>query len=91
VPVTDSIRMVETAGSKHLDRSSLRAIQTPQCFSMDVLTKAYLQPFSPFFTDDASVVESSGFPIHLVEGNRENIKITNPEDLLLAAALLDVF
>jgi 2-C-methyl-D-erythritol 4-phosphate cytidylyltransferase len=91
IPVTDSIRMVESAGSKHLDRSSLRAIQTPQCFSMDVLTKAYQQPFNPFFTDDASVVESGGYPIHLVDGNRENIKITNPEDLLLAAALLDFF
>jgi 2-C-methyl-D-erythritol 4-phosphate cytidylyltransferase len=90
VPVTDSIRMVETDGSKHLDRSSLRAIQTPQCFSLQVLKHAYQQPFSPFFTDDASVVESSGYPIHLVEGNRENIKITNPEDLLLATALLDV-
>ncbi len=88
VPVTDSIRMVVGSGSKHIDRAALRAVQTPQCFSMDILQKAYQQTYQSTFTDDASVVEAAGFAVELVEGNRENIKITNPEDILVAESLL---
>jgi 2-C-methyl-D-erythritol 4-phosphate cytidylyltransferase len=88
VPVTDSIRMVDGEASKHMDRSSLRAIQTPQCFQLNLLLQAYNLPYQTSFTDDASVVEASGSAVHLVEGNRENIKITNPEDLLVAESLL---
>ncbi|MDY4615492.1 MAG: 2-C-methyl-D-erythritol 4-phosphate cytidylyltransferase, partial [Bacteroidaceae bacterium] len=51
--------------------------------------QAYEQPFSAHFTDDASVVESLGIPISLVEGNRENIKLTTPADLLLAHGILE--
>lgn len=88
VPVTDSIRMLDAEGSKHVDRAQLRAVQTPQCFAFHVLEKAYQQPYQSTFTDDASVVEAAGWPIHLIEGNRENIKITNPEDILVAESLL---
>jgi 2-C-methyl-D-erythritol 4-phosphate cytidylyltransferase len=55
---------------------------------MSVLSKAYEQPYKSVFTDDASVVEAAGFTVQLVEGNRENIKITNPEDILVAESLL---
>jgi 2-C-methyl-D-erythritol 4-phosphate cytidylyltransferase len=91
VPVTDSIRMVKHNSSEHMDRRILRAVQTPQCFEMSMLKKAYQQQFRSVFTDDASVVEAAGFEIHLVEGNRENIKITNPEDMLVANSLLGRF
>jgi len=89
VPVTDSIRMVDGEASKHLDRSVLRAVQTPQCFKLNLLVQAYNLPYQTSFTDDASVLEAAGIEVHLVEGNRENIKITNPEDLLVAESLLN--
>jgi 2-C-methyl-D-erythritol 4-phosphate cytidylyltransferase len=63
-------------------------IQTPQCFSSDVLKKAFLAEYQTTFTDDATVVEASGENIHLVEGEPSNIKITFPGDLILAEALL---
>jgi 2-C-methyl-D-erythritol 4-phosphate cytidylyltransferase len=88
VPVTDSIRVIDDNGSRHMDRAMLRAVQTPQCFMYSVLLKAYEQDFKASFTDDASVVEEAGFQVHLVEGNRENIKITNPEDIAVAESLL---
>ena len=62
--------------------------ENPQVFSADLLKKAYEQPFSPNFTDDASVVESFGQPVYMVEGNRENIKLTTPFDLKVAESLL---
>ncbi|MDY4997803.1 MAG: 2-C-methyl-D-erythritol 4-phosphate cytidylyltransferase, partial [Bacteroidaceae bacterium] len=61
----------------------------PQVFQLNILRQAYEQPFSAHFTDDASVVESLGIPISLVEGNRENIKLTTPADLLLAHGILE--
>lgn len=85
IPAVDSVRMVDAAGNKALDRSSLRIIQTPQSFLTADLKRAYTTGFEPFFTDDASVVEAMGMPIHLVAGSVENIKITNPQDLHLAA------
>ena len=63
-------------------------VETPQVFDADLLKRAYEQEFTPFFTDDASVVEAMGVPVYLVEGNRENIKITTPFDLKVASALL---
>jgi 2-C-methyl-D-erythritol 4-phosphate cytidylyltransferase len=71
-----------------LDREKLRLVQTPQVFHSSSIKQAYQQPYNESFTDDATVLESSGQPIHLVEGNRENIKITNPSDLLFAQALI---
>jgi 2-C-methyl-D-erythritol 4-phosphate cytidylyltransferase len=66
----------------------LRIVQTPQTFKSDVLRRAYDVEFSPQFTDDASVVEAQGYAITLVEGERSNIKLTTPEDLLFAEWLL---
>jgi 2-C-methyl-D-erythritol 4-phosphate cytidylyltransferase len=84
----DSIRMETDKGSVPVNRMNVRQIQTPQVFDAGLLKKAYKQEFDPSFTDDASVVEKGGEKIHLVEGNRENIKITNPEDLFIAQTLL---
>jgi 2-C-methyl-D-erythritol 4-phosphate cytidylyltransferase len=91
VPViipADSLRMINEQGSVPLDRKSVKIIQTPQVFKSDLIKKAYRQKFSAEFTDDATVLEKTGEKIYLVEGNRENIKITNPVDLIIAAALL---
>lgn len=92
VPVmnaSDSVRMITEQGSLPLNRLFIRFIQTPQVFRTDIIRKAYLQDFQPDFTDDAILLEKTGETIHLVEGNRENIKITNPEDLMVAGALLE--
>jgi 2-C-methyl-D-erythritol 4-phosphate cytidylyltransferase len=63
-------------------------VQTPQVFQSSLIKECYNLPEQPFFTDDASVVEYQGFAIHTVEGNRENIKITTPFDLLIAEMLI---
>ena len=65
-----------------------RLVQTPQTFRASLLRQAYEQPYREAFTDDASVVEALGAAVHLVEGNRENIKLTTPFDLTVARALL---
>lgn len=91
VPVispADSIRMVTGTDSVAVDRRHIKQIQTPQVFRAELIKKAYLQDYSDSFTDDATVLESTGERIMLVDGNRENIKITTPEDLVLAEALL---
>jgi len=89
VLMKDSVRQVDENGkSKNLDRSSLRMIQTPQTFDVDLLKSAYNTPFNPFFTDDASVVEAYGHSITLLDGEYQNIKITTPDDLIIAEALL---
>jgi 2-C-methyl-D-erythritol 4-phosphate cytidylyltransferase len=84
----DSYRIVEGEDSNIIDRSKLRIIQTPQVFKADVLRKAYTQPFSPIFTDDASVAEAAGYKVTLCEGERENIKITTPTDIIIAEAII---
>lgn len=89
VPPVDSFRKVEGNDSKIIDRSALRIVQTPQVFNADVLRKAYEQEFSAAFTDDASVVESFGEKITLCDGERGNIKITTPEDMIIATALIE--
>lgn len=88
MPMIDSLRETDANGSHPVDRSRYFAVQTPQVFHSDVLLKAYGQDFSPLFTDDASVVEAMGQSIRLVTGNRENIKLTTPFDLLIAKGLL---
>ena len=88
VTPADTLRMIKEDGSMILDRLKVRQVQTPQVFDADLIKAAYRNEYSPEFTDDASVVESTGATINLVEGNRENIKITNPEDLLIANAFL---
>ena len=85
VPVVETLRHV-SEGTK--PRSEYRLVQTPQCFDIQLLKQANRQPYSDGFTDDASVVEAFGHDITLVEGNRENIKITTPFDLQVGEALV---
>ena len=85
-------RIKKADGSSAItDRDNYVMVQTPQVFQTDVLINAYEQAYSPSFTDDASVVESLGVEIYLVKGKATNIKLTTPEDLVLAKALLSVF
>ncbi len=89
VEPVDSFRETDSAGNSHpVDRSRLRCVQTPQVFRADVLRNAYAAEFRPAFTDDASVVEAAGHPVCLVPGERGNIKLTAPEDFIVAEALL---
>jgi len=83
----DSIRKLTDDGSVSVARSDYKFVQTPQVFDAELLKKAYEQEYSELFTDDASVVEAFGEKIYLVEGNRENIKITTEIDLLLVEFL----
>ncbi|MBQ5748386.1 MAG: 2-C-methyl-D-erythritol 4-phosphate cytidylyltransferase, partial [Bacteroidales bacterium] len=89
LPLVDSIREVRPDGTSLIaDRSKYRLVQTPQIFHSEVLKQAYQTPFSPEFTDDASVVEKLGIPLTFAEGERFNIKITTKEDLVLSELLL---
>jgi len=83
----DSVRQLTDNGNVALDRTKLKMIQTPQVFKSSILKEAYLQEYTPSFTDDASVVEKYGHSILLTEGNRENIKITTSFDLCIAEAI----
>lgn len=88
----DSMRHLTPDGkSTHVKREEYVLIQTPQVFDSNILLNAYNQPYSPHFTDDASVVESAGHTISLAGGSHLNIKITRKEDLVLAKAILSVF
>lgn len=84
----DSFRMTTDEGSHPIDRRRLRAVQTPQVFRADLLHHAYETTYRSDFTDDASVVEHSGTTVFLCEGERRNLKITTPDDLLCAEVLL---
>lgn len=88
VPIRESMRLVNEGRNAIADRTSFVSIQTPQCFSFEILKQAYRAEYNDLFTDDASVVETTGEKINLVEGEHENIKITFPVDLILAEALL---
>ena len=89
LPVTDTIRYIDQHGSgKNVMRSDYRVVQTPQTFDIGLIKQAFHQPYQENFTDDASVVEALGCQVQMVEGNRENIKITTPFDLIVAEALL---
>ena len=86
--IKDSIRIINNGSSNAVDRQKYVTVQTPQCFNLEVVKKAYLFEYQQVFTDDASVVENSGVDIHLIVGNEENIKITTQKDLLTAMTLL---
>lgn len=89
LPSVESVRIAEPDGtSRAMDRSKVMMVQTPQVFRSSVLLEAYGQPYSPLFTDDASVVEAAGVSVHLSEGFRGNIKLTTPADMAVAEALL---
>lgn len=85
----DSLRRIEFGINKPLERSTVRLVQTPQAFHAHLLKNAYNCNYQENFTDDASVLEAAGHRINLVDGNSENIKITTPEDLLIAETLLN--
>jgi 4-diphosphocytidyl-2-methyl-D-erithritol synthase len=92
VPViesVDSIRLLTPDGSRPLKRKDVKRVQTPQIFKRDVLIKGYSQPYKDVFTDDASVIEVSGTKITLIEGNKMNIKITTPDELLMASIVAE--
>jgi len=89
VMLNDSVRQVDGEASHALDRSSLRAVQTPQAFEARLLLDAYSLPFETTFTDDASVIERYDHGVTLVEGDPMNLKITRPMDLALAEYLLN--
>jgi 2-C-methyl-D-erythritol 4-phosphate cytidylyltransferase len=84
----DSVRLVEGESNRALERKYVKLIQTPQTFQGRILKVAYGSAYQERFTDDASVVEAAGYPVHLVEGSYANFKITTPEDLALAEHLL---
>lgn len=89
IPVVETVRHLDADGVSHtVPRDEYRLVQTPQCFSIQLLKAANEQPYNDGFTDDASVVESFGHAIRLVEGNRENIKLTTPGDMKMAEMLI---
>ena len=88
VRLKESIRMTDQDNTKAVDRSRFRLIQTPQTFQVQLIKKAYEIKEDLSLTDDASVAEKAGHVISLFEGSYENIKITTPEDLIFAQALL---
>jgi 2-C-methyl-D-erythritol 4-phosphate cytidylyltransferase len=87
IDLVDSIRYVDSDVNRPVDREKYKLIQTPQAFKSNLIKKAYEQPWEESFTDDASVVEKLGNKINLIEGNRENIKITSQVDLKIAEIL----
>lgn len=89
VDAVDSYRVVEGEHNEVIPRSKLRIVQTPQLFRADILRKAYAQEYDPRFTDDATVVESLGVKITIIEGERSNIKLTTPEDMVYAEAMIE--
>lgn len=93
VPVIDiieTVRQIDAQNSVTVDRDAYKLVQTPQVFTALLIKEAYEQDYTPHFTDDASVVEAMGKSITLVQGNRENIKITTPFDIQIANALTNV-
>ena len=88
IEMNESVRKIDGSKNFPLPRNSVRIIQTPQVFVFSQLSGAYDISYRDFFTDDASVVEYSGYPIYLVEGEHNNIKITSPFDLVVAETLI---
>lgn len=89
LPVTDTLRHIGADGSAvNVPRSEYRVVQTPQVFDIGLIRRAFCQPYRDSFTDDASVVEALGCSVGMVEGNRENIKLTTPFDLKVAETLI---
>ena len=88
IPVVETVRHLQGNTSETVPRNDYRLVQTPQTFDIQLLKAANKQPYNDGFTDDASVVEAFGFNITLVDGNRENIKITTPYDLKIAEVLI---
>ncbi len=88
IPVKDSIRYITENGNVSLDRNNAVVVQTPQTFHSKIILPAYKIDYKEKFTDEASVVEAYGLKVHLIKGEENNFKITNPADLMLAERLL---
>lgn len=88
VPVNDSMRLIDGQLSTPVNREYLRIVQTPQTFLTEVLLPAFAQEYSPAFTDEATVVEANGGTVSLIDGSRDNIKVTTREDMAIAETLL---
>jgi len=88
ITINESLREISGSLSKSVNRNLYRVVQTPQFFHAALIKKAFQQPFNENFTDDATVLESSGQQIYLFDGDPTNIKITTPEDLMLAEAII---
>lgn len=89
VTCTDSVRILNNDSHKAINRDQVKIIQTPQTFLSAILIPAFNQPYQEFFTDEATVVESFGETVHLIEGEYNNLKVTRPADLLLANVILE--
>lgn len=88
IPLSQSVRKTENGTNHSVSRDGLVTVQTPQCFRLSELKPCYNLAYDPSFTDDASVFEAAGHKVHLVEGEATNLKITTPEDLKIAEAIL---
>lgn len=88
IPVLPVVETLRHIGHGTVPRDEYRLVQTPQTFDIQLLKSAYHQPYRQAFTDDAAVVEAYGHPVTMVDGNRENIKITTPSDLEFASKLM---
>lgn len=89
VAATDSIRIEIDNGHRPIDRNAVKIIQTPQTFQSEILLNAFQQDYEPSFTDEATVAEAAGYPVFLIEGEYNNLKITRPVDMLIAEKLLE--
>jgi 2-C-methyl-D-erythritol 4-phosphate cytidylyltransferase len=85
----DSVRIVQGETNEAIDRNKIKLVQTPQTFAGSILLKAFDCEYKSSFTDEAAVVEDFGATIHLVSGEADNIKITNPIDLIVAEKILE--
>jgi 2-C-methyl-D-erythritol 4-phosphate cytidylyltransferase len=90
INTVESMRYFNGVAYEIIDRAALKVIQTPQTFQAALVKKAFNQEYNTAFTDEASVVEYGGGAVHLIEGEKHNIKITTPEDILLAEAILNL-
>lgn len=88
VSVSESMRKINNNENNSVNRNNYKIIQTPQCFLVSKIKKAFEQNYLPAYTDDATVLESIGEKINLVEGNEENFKITSAIDLVMASAVI---
>ena len=89
VAATDSIRITQGAEHTVADRSTIQLVQTPQTFLSSIILPAFQQPYTELFTDEATVAEANGTKVFLIEGEYDNIKVTRPVDLLIAAKIIE--
>src|SRR5688572_2578465 len=89
IPSRDSLRLISPEGNETLDRNRVMLVQTPQTFESKILLPAFQVEYNDSFTDEATVVESYGYQLSLVEGEDANIKITTPEDMVIAENILN--